>query len=343
MVRKIVVLGTGGTIAGVATHPGDDAAYVAGQLGVDALLHGVSSSLAGDLVLWTEQVAQIDSKDMDETVWRRLLQRCAHWLAQADVTGLVVTHGTDTLEETAYLLQALLPAHKPVVLTGAMRPATSQQADGPGNLRDALQVAAQPQPQARGVRVVFAGAIHDPCRVQKVDGWRIDAFSSGAAGVLGQVDEAGVRWTRAPEAVPPMGMDLMATDRMAARLDALLARPVWPRVELVFSHAAVTGATVDALVSAAVAQQLGAPPVQGLVVVCTGNGTVHEALLSALLRAQGRGVRVVRCLRGGLATDKVAESPFPMSEAVSPQQARLALMLALVDHESRMLGQYGHE
>ncbi|MCY7317427.1 MAG: asparaginase, partial [Ramlibacter sp.] len=140
--RKIVVLGTGGTLAGRSESSTDNLGYSAAQLGIEQLLAAIAS-LHG-LPLASEQVAQVDSKDMDEALWSRLALRCAHWLAQDDVQGLVVTHGTDTLEETAYLLHALLAPAKPVVLTCAMRPATSLQADGPQNIVDAVTVALWP-------------------------------------------------------------------------------------------------------------------------------------------------------------------------------------------------------
>src|SRR5690348_2476270 len=122
--KRIVVLGTGGTIAGRGTG---NVAYKAGEVSVADLLAGVAVPQGVDVQ--AEQVAQIDSKDMDFAVWCRLAERCAHWLAQDDVAGLVVTHGTDTMEETAFLLQSVLAPRKPVVLTGAMRPATAAAPD----------------------------------------------------------------------------------------------------------------------------------------------------------------------------------------------------------------------
>ena len=138
--RTVVVLGTGGTIAGSAASADDNLGYVAGVLGVGAL---VASASDGDaLAVETEQVAQIDSKDMSFAIWLQLARRVAHHVARAEVTGIVVTHGTDTLEETAYFLSRVVAVAKPVVLTAAMRPATSRQADGPQNLADAIAVAA---------------------------------------------------------------------------------------------------------------------------------------------------------------------------------------------------------
>ena len=133
--QKIVVLGT-------AQKASDNIGYTAAQVGVEQLLHavpGLQAASGGSLV--AEQIAQLDSKDMEFSVWGALAQRCASALADPDVRGVVITHGTDTLEETAWFLQSVLDAHKPVVLTCAMRPATALVPDGPQNLLDAVAVA----------------------------------------------------------------------------------------------------------------------------------------------------------------------------------------------------------
>ena len=129
--KKIVVLGTGGTIAGVAAQRSDNLGYTVAQLGIPDLLGALPDLAQFPLEVLSEQVVQVDSKDMEFSVWQHLLLRCRHWLERDDVQGLVVTHGTDTLEETAYFLQTALAPGKPVVLTCAMRPATSIGADGP--------------------------------------------------------------------------------------------------------------------------------------------------------------------------------------------------------------------
>jgi len=167
----LLVLGTGGTIAGTASSASDNIGYTAAQ------------------------VAQVDSKDMRFDIWRTLARRVAHHLAQPQVAGVVITHGTDTLEETAYFLHAVLPAElvnaKPVVLTCAMRPASSLNPDGPQNLKDAVAVALSAG--AHGVVVVCAGTVHGALEVQKTHTYRLDAFSSGDAGPLAYVEEGSVR------------------------------------------------------------------------------------------------------------------------------------------------------
>jgi L-asparaginase len=314
-------LGTGGTIAGTAARATDNLGYTPAQRGVGELLAAIPDLGQFPLELLSEQVAQIDSKDMDFSIWQRLLQRCAHWLERDDVQGLVLTHGTDTLEETAYFLQAVLAPRKPVVLTCAMRPATSIGADGPQNLLDALTVAAYPG--AQGVVVVCAATIHSAREVQKVHTWRLDAFSSGDAGALGHV----VRGTLNMSRNWPQDPASLSGD--AIRTLANLAS--WPRVEIVMSHAGASGAMVNALVSPEVAQRLGAAPVRGLVVAATGNGSLHQELEAALLRAQACGVRVVRatrCCNGRVLP--VADQVIPDSKGLSAVKARVALMLELV-------------
>ena len=321
ILKKIVVLGTGGTIAGTATRASDNQGYTSAQRGVGELLAAIPDLAQFPFELVSEQVAQIDSKDMDFSIWQRLLQRCAHWLERDDVQGLVLTHGTDTLEETAYFLQAVLAPRKPVVLTCAMRPATSIGADGPQNLMDALNVAACPG--AQGVVVVCAATIHSAREVQKVHTWRLDAFSSGDAGALGHVVRGTLKMSR------NWPQDPAALSGDAIRTLANLAS--WPRVEIVMSHAGANGATVDALVSPEVVRRFGAAPVRGLVVAATGNGSLHHELEAALLRAQAGGVRVVRatrCCDGQVLP--VADQVIPDSQGLSAVKARVALMLELV-------------
>lgn len=314
--RQRVVLGTGGTIAGRATQMGDNVGYTAGQVAVNDLLAGVRDRLQGQDVV-AEQVAQVDSKDMGPVVWRALLQRLVHHLARPDVQGIVVTHGTDTLEETAWLLQAVLAPSKPVVLTCAMRPATALVPDGPQNLLDALTVAAEPG--AQGVVVVCAGQVHAARHVQKVHTYRLDAFSSGDAGSLGVVEEARLqRWQPWPEPV-----------RRPVILEKLLKAEPWPRVEWVTSHAGADGAIVRALL----VPIHGVPPLRGLLVAGTGNGTLHHDLEAALEEAQAAGVTIwrgSRCAQGRVLAAGNARWPVAEDE-LPPAKARLALQLRLME------------
>lgn len=321
--KKIVVLGTGGTIAGKATDASDNIGYTAAQLGVDDLLASVPG-LAGvlnGLQVHCEQVAQVDSKDMDFALWRLLAQRVQHYMACEEVSAVVITHGTDTLEETAFFLHVLLPAElqngKPVVLTCAMRPATALNPDGPLNLLDAVCCALSPD--ARGVVVVCAGSVHAARDVQKVHTYRLDAFSSADAGPVAYVEEARLRmvreWPLAPANQSPIA------------IEKLPHPDHWPRVEIVMSFAGCTGVLVDT----ALQQVEGVPPVQGLVVAATGNGTMHQALEAAMQRASIAGVRVVRasrCVYGRVLP--TASARFADSAGLTPVKARIAMLLDLM-------------
>ena len=312
--QNIVILGTGGTIAGRAANASDNIGYTAAQVGIAELLAAIPGLAQAGTVL-TEQVAQVDSKDMSFAVWARLAARVGHYLAQPEVQGIVITHGTDTLEETAFFLQALLAPAKPVVLTCAMRPATALAPDGPQNLLDAVVVARHAG--ARGVVAVCAGVIHGAADVQKVHTYRLDPFSSGDAGPIGYVEEGTLRLVRNwPQADAGRAAG-------AARTIAGLAGPgAVPRVEIIMNHAGAGGAIVQAL---------RAQGVQGLVVAGTGNGSLHQELEAALLVAQAAGVKVIRasrCVAGRVLptpADAIADS-----EGLSPVKARVKLILQLL-------------
>ena len=324
MLKKLVFLGTGGTIAGTATDTADNVGYTAAQVGVERLL-GVIPGLRralGDCDLESEQVAQIDSKDMGWRQWCALAQRVQHHLARSDVTAVVVTHGTDTLEETAFFLSRVLDAQllreKAVVLTCAMRPASSSAPDGPQNILDAVAVAKSEG--ALGVLAVCAGTIHSARDVQKVHPYRLNAFDSGEAGPLGFVEKSRVRWVHpCPVLVAPVsGVSVQR-----------LSRALWPRVEIVMNYVGATGATVRALCAAPVGDD---EPVRGFVVAGTGNGTVHEDLLLALREALAQGVAVVRttrCAQGCLVPGS-AIGELPDSQGLSPVKARIELALGLI-------------
>jgi L-asparaginase len=310
----VMVLGTGGTIAGRAANAADNIGYKAGEVPVSELLGDVP--VPASVQVHAQQVAQIDSKDMGPEVWRPLLAAVNAALQNPAVCGVVVTHGTDTLEETAYLLQRVLNPAKPVVLVSAMRPATAMLRDGPQNLQDGLQLAAMPG--ARGVLAVCMGQVHSGLDVRKVHNHNVVAFDSGDAGCVGELREG--RWTQW-RAWP----ELASTD--SGLLDKLLGCVVWPRVEWVSSHAGQDGFAVRAMM-AFVAK--GEPALAGVVVAGTGNGTVHHDLEAALLEAQAAGVLVRRTTRvaQGSVID-AGNSAFDVS-SLPPSKARLALMLDLL-------------
>jgi L-asparaginase len=291
--KKIVVLATGGTIAGWANDPKQPLNYLAGQVDAADLLTGFG--LEGhDLV--TEQVAQVDSKDMSFAIWQSLLRRLSHWLAVDDVQGVVITHGTDTVEETAYFLSSVLPKSKPIALTCAMLPANAPDADGPANLREALAWVASHE--ASGVSLVCAGQVHQAHAVQKTHSqWR-NPFTS--------------------QEVPAFGTTLRTPS-----LTQLLGATAWPMVALIFNHSGADGREVRAMMAQ--------DPPDGFVVAGTGNGTVHQDLEAALVDAQAQGAQVLRasrCAWGGVQTRE--GDVFPHAGHLTAVQARIALILHLL-------------
>lgn len=299
---KVLVLGTGGTIAGTSST-GRDRDYQAAQLQVADLVHAVPELAAFQLE--TQQVAQVDSKDMGWPIWRELLAACLVALARDDVSGLVITHGTDTLEETALLLHALLPLGKPVVLTAAMRPASSALADGPVNLLHsvrAVDVAARHG--WHGVVVAMNGHLWPATLVRKAHSWHVDAFDGGGSS----------RALDAPQAWQPS---------QGLHRPHLLTLQALPWVALVFSHADADGRLIEA------ALKMPEPPL-GWVVACTGHGTLHAGLRSALLRVEQGGAlvwRSTRVARGGVSPE--ASGTMAVAGVLTPGQARVLMSLGL--------------
>ncbi|MCE8021598.1 asparaginase [Halomonas sp. MCCC 1A11036] len=316
--RRIVVLGTGGTIAGSSPQAGDNIGYVAGTVPVSELLGGIPAP--DGFTLHAEQIAQLDSKDMDFATWHALRVRSEHWLAQDDVAGLVITHGTDTIEETSFFLHSVIQSSKPVVLTCAMRPSTSSAPDGPQNLCDAIAVATTAG--ATGVVVVCAGEVHGTVDIRKDHPYRLNAFGSGDAGPIGYVEEGQVRLLRR---WPREG----ALNKTNASI-TLPTADRWPRVEIVLSHAGASGKLIDTLIRE---RQEGHPAaVAGIVLGATGNGSLHHDLENAALRAQAAGIEVIvatRCAEGRILP--APNASLSVEVDLSPVKARVALLLKLCE------------
>ena len=309
---RIAVLATGGTIAGEAGDASKTSGYKAGVLGVDKLL-GAVPSLSQVARIHAEQVASIDSKDMTPALWATLCTRVNALLAQDDIDGIVITHGTDTLEETAYLLHLTVKSEKPVVLTAAMRPATALSADGPLNLLNAVTVAASRASWKQGVLVAFNNQIHCARDVTKTSTYAVDAFRSPEGGALGWVQDGQVEFQRA----------VVRPHTLRSPFQIIADLPV---VEIVTSYAGASRAAIDAFVAAGV---------KGLVIAGTGNGSLHSALQQAVAEAVRQGVAVVRSsrvgaghvMRNGAAPDDALGSIT--ADALNPYKARVLLMLAL--------------
>ncbi|RMX05931.1 asparaginase [Corticibacter populi] len=300
--RTLVILGTGGTIAGVASAGGDNLHYRAAQLPIEALLAAVpqlrEQLQAHQASLVAEQILQRDSKDMEPADWLQMARRIAQHLRQPDVRAVILTHGTDTLEETAWFLHRVLPASaKPVILVSAMRPATAPDADGPQNLRDACALALADGTPG-GVMAVNTGVLHHAGHVRKAHPYRLASFSSGEYGPLGWI-EAGQLRLAAPGMVPLSQPGSQDTPDWhgGGHHQHLLAwtdtdGPPAPAVAWVTSHAGFEPRAIDALVQAGFA---------GAVVAATGNGTLHHRLEAALQQACRQGLWVwitTRCAEG---------------------------------------------
>ena len=313
--KKIVVLATGGTIAGLASSALLPQQYKAGQVAIESLLSAIPKDFIDQyqMAISAEQIAQIDSKDMQESVWQALATRLWHHLNQPEVDGVVITHGSDTLEETAYFLQAVFQPTKPVVLTCAMRPANALDADGPANLRDALLLATHSELQ--GVLVSCGGSVHAGHRVQKIQSHALKPFVS-FDGPLARLVNGKFQLLRA--VLPPKHPWPMPT------ASEVLQTQAWPRVELVINHAGAQGQNVRDML------QSSRPP-KGLVVAGTGNGTVHQGLEQALKEAQAQGVRMLRTTRCALGqVQALPDDVFDSVPDMTPVQARVGLQLALI-------------
>ena len=313
--KKIVVLATGGTIAGLASNVLRPQQYQAGRVPVASLVSAIPRDFLDQhrISISAEQIAQIDSKDMQESVWQALAARLWHHLNQPEVDGVVITHGSDTLEETAYFLQMVFQPNKPVVLTCAMRPANAPDADGPANLQDALWVAAHSG--LHGVLVACGGSVHAGHRVQKIQSHDLKPFAS-LDGPLARFVEGKFQTLRTmPSVEQPWPMP--------TALEVLQIQE-WPRVELVLNHAGAQGENVRDML------QSSRPP-KGLVVAGTGNGTVHQGLEKVLKQAQTQGIRVLRTTRCALGqVQALPDDVLASAPDMTPVQARVALQLAVI-------------
>ena len=343
----IAVLGTGGTIAGLARTGADHVGYTAGQVSVTELVGDlagtVQTPMGAGVQVQFEQVAQIDSKDADWTFLWKVAAATTWALAQTDCQAVVITHGTDTLEETAWFLACVLGqqvAHKPVVLTCAMRPASALVPDGPQNLVDALTLAAYPG--ACGVQVCVAGASWSAQSVQKVHPYRLNAFDGADVGPVAYI-EAGT--VRPVSALAALSHDYDYSDAKAclAQVVAGYAVPAQPWVELLVHTSAASERLVGVLGQAGVA---------GLVVQATGNGTLNAHWLQSLQACMQKGVTVwcaTRCQAGHMVVsalpsatsavqDKAQTTPatrltqagLPFIPGLSAVKARISQMLYLL-------------
>jgi L-asparaginase len=309
----IVVLATGGTIAGAAASD-VQAGYASGQVGVEQLLAAVpqAKKLAN---LRGEQISNIGSQDMNDEVWLKLAKRVNELVAMPDVAGVVITHGTDTIEETSFFLNLVVKSKKPVVLTASMRPSTALSADGPLNFFNAVAVAANQEAAGRGVLVVINDWIHGASSLTKTSTTALQTFLSPLWGLIGTVAYGDAEFYRGP-----VGRNTVTSEFSLDKVTAL------PRVDIIMAHENMDGALIDAAVAAGA---------KGVVIAGVGNGNMTQAALDALAAQAKKGIVCVRSSR--VPTGRVGRSVevdddkygFVASLGLNPQKSRVLLRLAL--------------
>jgi len=311
---KIVVLATGGTIAGAQAST-KEVGYKSGTFKVEDLIKAVPQ-LTELADLTGEQIVNIGSQNMNNEVWLKLAKRLNAVLKQEDVAGVVITHGTDTMEETAYFLNLVVKSDKPVVMVGSMRPATATSADGPANLYNAVAVAIHPDARGRGVLVVLNDEIHYAREIEKQNSTQLDTFKSPNRGRAGVANTGAVHFFNKPAA-----LHTTASEFSVDGVDVL------PRVEIIYSYANLGRDFIDCAV------EKGA---KGLVLAGVGDGNSTDPALAGLGDAVKKGVVVVRSSRtgSGLVVRNVEIDDDKMGSVaameLNPQKARVLLMLALM-------------
>jgi L-asparaginase len=310
---RVIILATGGTIAG-AGAASDRAGYTAGKIPIDDLIGGIPT-VKKVANITGEQIASVGSQDMTVDIWKKLAIRINEIEKNNEADGIVITHGTDTQEETAYFLDLAITGDKPVVLTGSMRPATAISADGPKNLYDAITIAANPKSKGRGVLVSFNEGIYDARDVMKLSTTKTNAFGSPNTGPVGQAYDGRVEYYLKSE------REVKPTQPITITKDTKL-----PRVDIVYMYADAPPDQIDMLV---------AKKVDGIVIAGVGNGNFNKAYTEAVKRAVAAGVVVCRASRTPsgrvVLHDEINDEELGtiVSDDLTPQKARVLLMLGL--------------
>ncbi len=316
---NVVILATGGTIAGAGASS-TGSAYTSGQVKIEAMIDAVPNirNLAN---LKGEQTANVGSQDMSVKVWLDLANRINELLKGNDVDGIVITHGTDTQEETAYFLNLVVKSDKPVVLTGSMRPSTALSAEGPLNLYNAVALAAHPDAKGYGVMVVMNDEIHAAHDVKKMITTPVQTFQSPQEGMIGTVIFGDVLFFHKPH-----GRHTLNSEFSVDGIKEL------PRVDIVYTCADVSTDLIDLMVNAGA---------KGIVIAGVGDGNMNAGTLEAAKRATAKGISVVRASRvpigAVLIKGEVVDADYGTvsSDELNPQKARVLLMLALLKDRSR--------
>lgn len=310
---NIHILATGGTIAGAGTST-TGSSYTAGQVAIRDLISAVPE--IKDIANVTgEQIVKIGSQDMSDEVWLKLAHYLNTLLKQADVDGVVITHGTDTMEETAFFLNLTVKSDKPVVVVGAMRAATSLSADGPLNLYNAVVTAASPESAGKGVMIVMNGLILDAHGAVKMNTVDVQTFQAPNSGALGYLFNGQVNYNQSTLKLHTTQSVFDVTDMTSL-----------PKVGIIYSYSNVEPEALNALVNGGY---------KGIVHAGVGNGNIHKNLFEKLADARQQGISVVRSSRvptGPTTLDAEIDDSqygFIASQELNPQKARILLMLAL--------------
>jgi len=312
---NVVILATGGTIAGAAAT-GTQAGYTSGAVTIDAMIAAVPG--IRDLANITgEQISNVGSQDMSFDILLKVAKRCNELLAKPDVAGIVITHGTDTMEESAFFLNLTVKSEKPVVLVGSMRPSTAVSADGPLNLYNAVGVAADPNAKGRGVMVVMNDWIHGAHSLTKTSTTAVQTFLSPARGLVGIATYGKNDFY----GLPPW------RHTSQSEFDVTNVTKL-PRVDILYAYLDMAPELIDASAASGA---------KGIVIAGVGNGNMTKASVEAAARAVKKGVVVVRSSR--VATGSVGrnveinddEMGFIASDELNPQKARILLTLALLN------------
>ncbi|BAL82063.1 putative L-asparaginase [Selenomonas ruminantium subsp. lactilytica TAM6421] len=317
MRKRIHILAMGGTIAGSAGDSAATTGYQAGAMGIEELLAAVPQ--VRELAEITgEQLAAIDSKDITAAQQLQLAARVRELLLSGEVDGIVITHGTDTLEESAYLLDLLHFADIPVVITGAMRPATALSADGPLNILDAVRVAAADEARDRGVLVVLNNTIHSAQLVTKMSATAVETFQSPNGGAIGAVNDGEVCFYQSAQ-LHHLPNALSVSEKLTSQKEL-------PYVPILYGHSDDDGRLVKLV------RENGA---QGIVYAGMGNGSIPERAEKELAAAVQAGIPVIRSSTSvsGMvvkAEESYEQAGFIASGLLNPRKARLLLQAAVV-------------
>ncbi|ECQ1605382.1 type II asparaginase [Campylobacter jejuni] len=309
---RIAILGTGGTIAGFIDSTIATTGYAAGAIDIDVLIKVVPQIRDLADISW-EQIANIDSSNMCDEIWLRLAKKIAKLFAEG-IDGVVITHGTDTMEETAYFLNLTIKSDKPVVLVGAMRPSTAISADGPKNLYNAVALVVNKEAKNKGVMVAINDKILSARGVVKTHSLNVDAFSSPDFGDLGYIVDGKVFFYN----------NVIKAHTKNAPFDVSKLTSL-PKVDILYSY------SNDG--SGVAAKALFEHGTKGIVVAGSGAGSIHKNQKDVLKELLKKGLKVVvssRVVAGCVAvSDSDEKLGFISAEDLNPQKARVLLMLAL--------------